>query len=56
MKKMNKENLDELWNNVKHIGDIERLDYEAMVTLGSIFGEMRSEIIRLQKEVGKLKE
>jgi len=45
---MDEKKLDELWELVKRVGEIERLDYGAMVTLGSVFGQMRSEIERLQ--------
>jgi hypothetical protein len=45
---MNTERLDELWKQVEHIGEVEHLDYDAMLALGSVFGEMRAEIQRLQ--------
>lgn len=47
---MDNEKLEELWDLVKTVGHVERLDYEAMVTLGSVFGQMKSEILKLQKE------
>jgi uncharacterized coiled-coil DUF342 family protein len=48
--KMDKEKLDELWKQVEHIGKVERLNYDAMVSLGSVFGQMRSAIEEIKKE------
>ncbi|MFQ3543470.1 hypothetical protein Q7A53_05240 [Halobacillus rhizosphaerae] len=47
---MNKEELDKLWKQVSHVGEVLNLEYDSMLELGSIFGQMRTEIIRLQGE------
>jgi hypothetical protein len=49
--KMDKEKLDELWKQVEHIGKVERLNYDAMVALGSVFGQMRSAIEELKTNI-----
>lgn len=48
---MDEEKLNELWAEVKHVGKIERLEYDAMVILGSVFGKMKATILEQQKEI-----
>lgn len=43
-KLMDKEKLNELWEQVKNIGKVEHLSDDAMLALGSVFGQMSSEI------------
>lgn len=52
---MDKERLDQLWEQVEHIGKVVRLKYDAMLALGSVFGEMRSTIEKQQEEIERLK-
>lgn len=47
---MDKEKFDELWELVKRVGNIDRVSDDGMMVLGSVFGEMKSEIEKLQKE------
>jgi hypothetical protein len=53
---MNKEKLDELWKLVERVGEVDHLGYDAMVALGSVFGQMRKAITDQQKEIERLKE
>lgn len=48
---MDKEKLDELWKQVEHIGNVDHFSYDRMVALGSVFGQMRSEIELLNEKV-----
>lgn len=50
---MNQEELDKLWAEVKHIGEVEKLDYDAMLALGSVFGKLSAEI-RKQNSINQL--
>ncbi|WP_079479703.1 hypothetical protein [Halobacillus salinus] len=36
--------VDELWDQVKHVGKIDHISEDGMMTLGSVFGEMHSAI------------
>jgi hypothetical protein len=47
---MTKEELDKLWGEVNHICSVLQLEYDARVSLGSVFGRMRTEIEKLQGE------
>lgn len=51
---MSEEELDKLWRKVERVGMVEHLDYNTMIVLGSVFGEMRSEIVNLQEENDQL--
>lgn len=53
---MNKKRLDELWEQVVHIGTIDGFDDDRMMALGSVFGEMRSEIEKLMLQNNRLQE
>lgn len=46
---MDDKKLAELWKQVEHIGKIEHLDYDAMLALGSVFGQMSAEIKKLKE-------
>lgn len=45
---MTNERLDELWNILSSATNIDRLEYAEAVTIGSVFGEMRAEIVKLR--------
>jgi len=51
---MSEEELDKLWREVERIGVVNYLHYNTMIVLGSVFGEMRSEIVNLQEKNDKL--
>ncbi|WP_209121551.1 hypothetical protein [Alkalihalobacillus sp. BA299] len=51
---MNKRELDELWSQVKHVGEVERLEYDAMIVLGSVFGQMQKVILEQQERIDKV--
>lgn len=53
---MNEKTLDELWEDVKHVGKVEHLEYDAMVALGSVFGKMKHTILKQQTEIEILKD
>lgn len=46
---MDKIKLNELWKQVEHLGKIEHLNDETMLALGSVFGQMSSEIESLER-------
>ena len=54
---MDEEKLDELWKASKNIitRKVERLEDDAMVALGSVFGQMRSEIEESQRKIKSLR-
>lgn len=51
---MDKEKLDELWKILSSTTNIDKLEYDEAVTIGSVFGQMRNEIERQQKEIAIL--
>ena len=54
-KEVTKAYLDALWAQVEHIGRVDNFDYDLMVALGSVFGDMRTIIEDQQKEIEGLK-
>jgi SMC interacting uncharacterized protein involved in chromosome segregation len=53
---MDKEKLDELWKVLSSATNIGKLHYDEAVTIGGVFGQMRSEIERLKEEIEALRE
>jgi hypothetical protein len=51
---MDKNELDKLWEQVEHVGKIDHLGYDAMVSLGSVFGKMRKVILEQQEDIKQL--
>lgn len=48
---MTEERLEELWAILTKVIDYNRLNYDAAIAIGSVFGEMKSEIKKLQGHV-----
>lgn len=48
---MKDEYIVKLWERLSSASSIENLDYDEAVTIGSVFGEMKAEIIRLREIV-----
>lgn len=44
---MTEKELSELWQKVQRVGEINKLDDDAMTALGSVFGELKAEVRRL---------
>lgn len=51
---MNEEKLDELWETLALATNIDDLEYDEAVTIGSVFGQMRTAIEALQAENQRL--
>jgi hypothetical protein len=53
--KMDKGKLDMLWKTVESVMDYKRMEYDESVTLGSVFGQMKSEIEEQVEKIEKIK-
>lgn len=53
---MNKQKLDELWKTLSLATNIDNLDYDEAITIGSVFGQMRTVIEKQQEENERLKQ
>jgi len=51
---LSEERFRELWAQVEHIGKIEHLSDDAMLALGSVFGELKSKINEQAERVQEL--
>lgn len=53
---MNKKELDKLWKTLSLATNIDNLDYDEAITIGSVFGQMRTVIEKQQEENERLKQ
>lgn len=51
---MTDERLDELWETMSSATQIKQVEYGTAVTIGSVFGEMKKEIVAQRDEIERL--